>query len=54
MLAEGHTDRMVGLAHGKVTSFTLEEVVAAGTTGLDADSSYVKAARAIGMYVGEE
>ncbi len=54
LLAEGHTDRMVGLSRGQVTSFTLEEVVAAGTTGLDADSSYVKAARAIGMYVGEE
>lgn len=54
LLAEGHTDRMVALTRGKVTSFSLEEVVAAGTTGLDANSSYVKAARAIGMYVGEE
>ena len=53
LLAEGHTDRMVALTRGKVTSFSLDEVVAAGTTGLDADSSYVKAARAIGMYVGE-
>jgi len=53
LLAEGHTNRMVSLSSGKVTSFSLDEVVAAGTTGLDANSSYVKAARAIGMYVGE-
>ena len=54
LLAEGHTERMVALSSGKVTSFSLDEVVAAGTTGLDAHSPYVKAARAIGMYVGEE
>lgn len=54
LLAEGHTNRMVALSGGKVTSFALEEVVAAGTTGLDAQSPYVQAARAIGMYVGEE
>ena len=54
LLSEGHTDRMVALAGGKVTSFSLEEVVAAGTTGLDAHSPYVKAAHNIGMYIGEE
>ena len=53
LLTEGHTDRMVSLSNGKITSFTLDEVVAAGTTGLDAHSDYVKAAHAIGMYVGE-
>lgn len=53
LLAEGHTDRMVALNSGKVTSFSLDEVVAAGTTGLDANSSYVKAAHAIGMYIGD-
>jgi 6-phosphofructokinase 1 len=53
LLAEGHTDRMVAINRGKVTSFALDEVVSAGTAGLDANSSYVKAARAIGMYVGE-
>lgn len=53
LLAQGHTNRMVGLRHGEVTSFSLKEVVAAGTTGLDAESPYVKAAEAIGMYVGE-
>ncbi|MBR1600824.1 MAG: ATP-dependent 6-phosphofructokinase [Alphaproteobacteria bacterium] len=54
LLAEGHTDRMVALTHGEVTSYTLEEVVKAGTSGLNAHSSYIKAARSIGMYVGEE
>ena len=54
LLAEGYTDRMVALTHGEVNSFALDEVVKAGTAGLDADSSYIKAARAIGMYVGEE
>ena len=54
LLAEGHTNRMVALSKGKVTSFTLDEVVAAGTTGLDANSPYVKAAHNIGMYIGEE
>lgn len=54
LLAQGQTGRMVALTQGKVTSFDLDEVVTAGTTGLDANSSYVRAARAIGMYVGEE
>lgn len=54
LLATGHTDRMVALTRGQVTSFALDEVVAAGTAGLDADSPYIKAARAIGMYVGEK
>ena len=53
LLAEGKTNLMVGLSHGEVTSFELKEVVAAGTSGLDANSPYVKAAAAIGMYVGE-
>ncbi|MBP5352521.1 MAG: ATP-dependent 6-phosphofructokinase [Alphaproteobacteria bacterium] len=53
LLAEGHTDRMVAFTAGKVTSFTLEEIVASGTTGLDANSPQVQAARAIGMYVGD-
>ncbi len=54
LLSEGHTNRMVALSKGKVTSFTLDEVVAAGTTGLDANSPYVKAAHNIGMYIGDE
>ena len=54
LLAEGQTDIMVGLAGGKVTSFALDKVVEAGTTGLNENSPYVKAARAIGIYVGEK
>lgn len=54
LLAKGQTDRMVAITHGKVTSYSLDEVVAAGTAGLESNSSYIKAARAIGMYVGEE
>ena len=54
MLEQGKTDCMVSYANGKVQSFALDEVVAAGTTGLDANSPYVKAAKAIGMYVGEK
>lgn len=54
MLQEGETNCMVAYTKGKVTSFPLDEVVAAGTMGLDAQSPYVQAARDIGMYVGEE
>lgn len=54
LLADGQTNRMVALTHGKVTSCDLAKVVKAGTAGLDANSSYIEAARAIGMYVGEE
>ena len=54
LLALGQTDVMVALADGKVTSFALDKVVAAGTSSLSADSPYIKAARAVGMYVGEE
>ena len=53
LLAQGQTNRMVAVRHGEVTSFALKDVVEAGTTGLDANSSYVKAAEAIGMYIGE-
>jgi 6-phosphofructokinase 1 len=54
MLAEGHNDVMVGYSNGKIESYPLEQVVAGGTSLLDAHSDYVKAARALGMYVGEE
>lgn len=53
LLAKGQTNRMVAVSHGEVTSFSLKEVVEAGTMGLDAKSSYVQAAQAVGMYVGE-
>ncbi|MCQ2735197.1 MAG: 6-phosphofructokinase, partial [Alphaproteobacteria bacterium] len=54
LLQEGQTNCMVAYTKGNVTSFPLDKVVAAGTTGLDAKSPYVQAARDIGMYVGEE
>lgn len=54
LLADGNTDCMVSFSNGKIISVSLDKVVAAGTTGLNANSPYVKAARAIGMYVGEE
>lgn len=53
LLAEGKTNVMVGLSHGEVTSFPLEEVVKAGTRNVDLNSSYVKAAKLLGMYIGE-
>ena len=53
LLAEGHTNRMVGLSHGEVTSFALKDVVESGTTGIKVNSPYIEAAKAIGMYVGE-
>lgn len=53
LLAKGETDVMVGYSNGKIESYPLEKVVACGTSLLDADSAYVKAARALGMYIGE-
>lgn len=53
LLAEGKTNLMVGCSNGKIESYPLEEVVACGTSLLDVNSDYVKAARALGMYVGE-
>lgn len=53
LLAEGKTDLMVGYSNGKIESYPLEEVVACGTSMLDKNSAHVKAAHALGMYVGE-
>ncbi len=53
LLANGETDVMVGLSNGKIECYPLEEVVSYGTSLLDAHSSYVKAAQALGMYIGE-
>lgn len=53
LLAEGKTNVMVGLSHGEVTSYPLEEVVKAGTKSVDLNSTYVKAAKLLGMYIGE-
>ena len=53
LLAEGKTDLMVGFSNGKIESYPLEEVVACGTSMLDKNSAHVKAAHALGIYVGE-
>ena len=54
LLEEGKTNRMVVWKNSKISDFDIDEVVKEGTTLLDVHSDYVKAARAIGMYVGEE
>jgi 6-phosphofructokinase 1 len=54
LLAAGENNLMVGYSHGKIESYSLDKVVAEGTSMLQKDSAYVKAARALGMYVGEE
>ena len=53
LLKAGHTDVMVALNGDKLVTYPLEEVVAEGTTLLNKDSVYVKAAVDMGMYVGE-
>lgn len=53
LLDEGQTNVMVGVQQGKITSFALENVVKTGTTFVDVKSSYVQAARALGMYIGD-
>jgi 6-phosphofructokinase 1 len=53
LLANGHTDVMVGLNGDKLETYPLTDVVAEGTTMLSKDSVYVKAAVDMGMYVGE-
>ena len=44
---------MVAWKDGKVETFPIEEVVADGTMLLNTNSDFVKAAAAVGMYVGE-
>ena len=53
LLHDGHTGVMVALNGDKIDTYPLEEVVAEGTTMLNKDSVYVKAAVEMGMYVGE-
>ena len=54
LLEDGKTNRMVVWKNSKIGDFDIDEVVREGTTLLDVNSDYVKAARAVGMYVGEE
>ncbi len=53
LLKEGKTDVMVALNGDKLDTYPLVEVVAEGTTMLNKDSVYVRAAIEMGMYVGE-
>lgn len=53
LLAQGETNRMVAWKDGEIKSYSLDEVVKEGTTLLNPHSEYVKAAVALGMYVGE-
>lgn len=53
MLAHGENNRMITWKDGRVESVALSDVVKEGTTKLDIHSDYVKAAVAIGMYVGK-
>ncbi len=67
LLNEGQTDKMVAWRDGKVVEFTLKEVLTGGTcandaeskylckstTSVDLESSHVKAAKTMGMYIGE-
>ncbi len=53
LLNAGQTDVMVGLNGDELVTHSLEKVVAAGTTLLNKNSVYVKAAIDMGMYVGE-
>lgn len=53
LLEEGHHNQMVIWKDGGISSVSLEDVVKEGTTLLDPNNDYVKAAVATGMYVGE-
>ncbi len=53
LLAQGETNCMVAWKDGEIKSYSLDEVVKEGTTLLNPHSEYVKAAVALGMYVGE-
>lgn len=53
LLANGEDNKMVIWKNGHVDYVDLSEVVKAGTTLLNTESDYVKAARALGMYIGE-
>ncbi len=54
LLEEGKTNRMVVWKNHRIEDYDIDEVVKEGTTLLDVSSDYVKTARAVGMYVGEE
>ncbi len=53
LLSKGETNKMVVWEDGQVQAINIADVVKRGTTLLDVKGDYVKAARAIGMYIGE-
>ena len=53
LLANGQTNKMVAWRDGHVQAFALEDVVKEGTTLLNTHSDFVKAAIALGMYIGD-
>lgn len=53
LLEKGEDNKMVVWKNGHVDAVALSEVVKSGTTLLDPNSEYVKAAKALGMYIGE-
>jgi 6-phosphofructokinase 1 len=53
LLDKGEDNKMVIWKDGKVDAVSLSEVVKAGTTLVDTKGKYVKAAKDLGMYIGE-
>ena len=53
LLAEGQDNKMVIWRNGEVSYVDLPEVVKTGTTLVDLNGKYVKAAKDLGMYIGE-
>ncbi len=53
VLARGEDNKMVIWKGGKIDAVDLSEVVKSGTTLLNPKSEYVKAAKELGMYIGE-
>lgn len=53
LLEARQTNRMVVWKNNAIADYDIDEVVKEGTTLLNPDSDYVKAARATGMYIGE-
>lgn len=53
LLAEGQDNKMVIWRNGEVSYVDLPEVVKTGTTLVDVNGKYVKAAKDLGVYIGE-
>lgn len=53
LLANDQTNMMVAWKNGHVEAYSIDDVVKKGTTLLDTNSDFVKAAHALGMYIGE-